>query len=1168
MTSWATVLVNDTWQDSTRTDPAAPVYSEYGTDTDGDGDLESAWFNTGNTMTASPGHLVTTLPANGTGSASWTTYFTPESTPVTLANTGDALKITWVFTPTGVNGSSSSPTGLRLAVVDSPSAARITSDTSPGNGTYAGYGMFMNMATTLASSTPFQLIERTAPGTSAALLSSSGTSTWTPLANGATSGHTGYVSGTQYTFVMTLTRNASSGLDIVATMTGGSLNNTGSASVSYSDSAPNSFTFDTFALRPSSANDSATSFDTSLFKVEALTANAAPSIDTDPQSQTVLVGQSATFYVLTSGTAPLGYQWYHNTNTPALLAGATNSSVTFTNVQTSNADNYFVIVTNSFGSATSAVATLTVNIPNPPSIITQPQNQYISPGGSAVFSVVAGGSEPLTYQWYYNTNTVLTNATDSTLTIANVQPGNAGSYSVTISNLAGGITSSNAFLTINTTPVGPSFSSQPASQIVLVGGTANFSATANGTAPINYQWNKNGVPIAGATSSSLTLTNVQISDSGGNYTVTASNSVNSVTSSVAILTVTTTVPVANSEYNLTGFAQGTTGGGVLADTDPAYAKVTNALDLANAVLAYNKTGAIKVIEIMTNLDLGWNEIGPAVQGLSSTPFTAAATPQLHPRLVTTGVSKMDIKYKNGGLTIFSANGATIRHCTFNIKSTHNVIVRNLKFDEMWEWDEATKGQYDKNDWDFIDIGNGGSVSNVWIDHCTFTKTYDGILDTKAGSSGITISWCKYVGDDGATNANSFVRQQINYLEQSPSSYPFYNFLRTHGYSVENIVSIIQAHDKTHLAGQNDLDPNNATITMTFHHLWLGVWDRCVPRLRAGNVHDYNIYVDDTLVLAAKRLRDAVAATMSTANQNTLNNTYSFDPPINGAISTESGALLVEKSVYVDCLWPLRNNQTDPSNPAYTGKIKSLDSIYQFDGTVVRGNSTDAGNPMGPLQAPVIAFSWNLPGNQLPYTYTPDDPAQLQAIVTSPTAGAGAGVLTWIKTNWLVTTYPATAPFIAAQPQNITNAPGQNATFTVVAGGTGPLTYQWYFNTNTPVANATNATLTLNNIQATNAGSYYAAVTNAAGSAASTNAFLTVAVGAPAKPQVAGINFSNGIFQLTINGDAGPDYIIQASTNLVTWQSLFTNHLPVPPFNWSDSNAASFTRRYYRIQLGP
>jgi hypothetical protein len=58
------------------------------------------------------------------------------------------------------------------------------------------------------------------------------------------------------------------------------------------------------------------------------------------------------------------------------------------------------------------------------------------------------------------------------------------------------------------------------------------------------------------------------------------------------------------------------------------------------------------------------------------------------------------------------------------------------------------------------------------------------------------------------------------------------------------------------------------------------------------------------------------------------------------------------------------------------------------------------------------------------------------------------------------------------------------------------------------------------------------------------------------------------FQPHLTGDAGPDYAVQASTNLVTWQSLFTNHLPTPPFNWSDANAGDFTRRFYRIQLGP
>jgi hypothetical protein len=279
-------------------------------------------------------------------------------------------------------------------------------------------------------------------------------------------------------------------------------------------------------------------------------------------------------------------------------------------------------------------------------------------------------------------------------------------------------------------------------------------------------------------------------------------------------------------------------------------------------------------------------------------------------------------------------------------------------------------------------------------------------------------------------------------------------------------------------------------------------------------------------------------------------------------------VLVEKSVYIDCITPLRNNQTDPANPVYTGKIKTLDTIYQFDDPVVRGNSTDPGNPLGPFQAPVIAFSWNLPGNQLPYACHMDDPSQLQAIVTSPTGGAGAGVLTWAKTNWLATSYAPTAPIIVAQPQNLTIATNQNATFTVVAGGSANLNYQWYFNTNTPVPNATNSSLTLLNVQATNGGFYSVTVTNTAGSTASTNAFLTVSSGADARPQMSGFVFINGTFSLTINGDSGRDYIVQASTNLIIWDNIFTNHSPAPPFVWSDAAASNFNRRFYRVQLSP
>ncbi len=1077
--TWAATLVNDTWQDATRSDPAAPTYSENGADLDSDGDLESAWFNGNGTLTASAGHLK--MQVGATSSASWTTYFTPEASPVTLASAGDALKITWVFTPTNVNVSNTSQ-NFRLAVVDAPSASRLASDNSPGSAAYAGYAMFMNMGQTFNHARPFNLMRRNVA--SGDLLSSSGN--WSNLVNGATNGAHGYDGGVQYTFVMTFTRTATNTLDVTATMSGGTINNTGTATLSYNDPVPHSFTYDTFALRPSSGSTTADAFDTTLFKVEFIPGATPPAIEADPGDQTVFVGETASFTVFASGTAPLFYRWYFNTNTP--LAAATNSTLTIPNAQTSDAGGYSAVVSNAYGSVTSAVAQLTVSLPVAPTILSHPQDQTnVPPGGTAMFSVVAGGSEPLSYQWYFNTSTLLPGATEASLTITNVQIANAGTYRVVVSNVAGTAISSNAVLTVNTNPVPPVFTSQPASQAALVGSTASFNAVVAGTAPIFYQWSKNGVPIAGATLSALTITNVQTSDAG-TYTLTASNSVGTATSDPAVLTVSAAIPVVNSAYNLVGFAQGTTGGGIIATNDPAYRQVYTPMDLALAIRSANKTAnSVKVVEIMNDLDLGWNEIGAAVQGLDSNPFRSHTAPLLHPKLLATGVSLLDIKCKSP-LTIFSANGATIRHANFNIKSTGNIIVRNLRFDEMWEWDESSKGDYDRNDWDFITLGNGGTVSNIWIDHCTFTKAYDGAVDMKQGSYNITFSWCKYVGDDGATNPNSFVWQQINALESNKSAYAMYNFLRTRGFSTTNIVTIIQGHDKCHLIGALSLNSENAQHKVTFHHDWfINPWDR-LPRLRAGNVHNYNIYVDDTLGLAARRLRDAIAATLSTADQNTLNNTYNFRPFLNGSISTEGGAVLVEKSVYKDCLWPLRNNQTDPSDPQYTGKIMALDTIYQFDSTTIRGNSTDPGNPLGPFQAPIIPFSWNLPGNQLPYSYTMDDPTQLLTILQQ---GAGAGVLTWDKTNWLATAYAPTAPFIVTGPQSQTVAPSNNVTFTVVAGGSAPLTYQWYFNTNSPIAGATNTALTIFNVQTNHVGAYSVVVSNSAGATTSAYAALSL-----------------------------------------------------------------------------
>jgi pectate lyase len=652
-------------------------------------------------------------------------------------------------------------------------------------------------------------------------------------------------------------------------------------------------------------------------------------------------------------------------------------------------------------------------LPAAPTITNQPQNLTVGVGDDAVFLVGATGTAPLLYFWLFNTNTPVGNDS-STLALNNAQANHAGSYRVIISNSAGSVTSSVATLAVLGSPV---ITAQPQNQSIALSNTATFTVIAGGIAPLTYQWMFNTNTPVGGNSNTLVLSNIQ-SNNAGAYSVRITNNYGAITSSFATLTV--GAPLGElTRYNLVGFGEGTTGGGVIPEADAAYRKVYTVLELATAVRDANKTaGSVKVIEIMNDLNLGWNEIDPAAKSMDSTPFSQPATPLLHPVLLATGVSTLQISPKSG-LTIFSANGATIRRASWSLKNTANIIIRNLKFDELWEWDEQTKGGYDRNNWDFIVIGvGGGTVSRVWIDHCTFTKAYDGITDNKGGCWDITYSWNKYMGDDGETDPNSFVWQQINALEathqSNPASNGMYSFLRSAGFSTTNIFKVLQGPGKLLAIGELSKDPVNANSVITFHHQWyINPSDR-IPRLAGGQAHNYNIFADCTGVLAARRMRDAIYNAMTTAQKNTyISRDYSFSLAINGSISTEDGAMLVEKSVYIDCNWPLRNNQTDPSDPTYTGKIKALDTIYSYletsgSTTYVRGDSTDPGNPLGPFQATIKPFSWNtnasMPNAQLPYTYTMDDPVQLQSIVTSPTEGAGAGVLNWNKTNWLKTSY--------------------------------------------------------------------------------------------------------------------------------------------------------------------
>src|SRR5437667_11716578 len=103
----------------------------------------------------------------------------------------------------------------------------------------------------------------------------------------------------------------------------------------------------------------------------------------------------------------------------------------------------------------------------------------------------------------------------------------------------------------------PSITIQPVAISVTAGQTASFSVAATGTAPLNYQWKKNGVAVNGASSSAYSTPATSNSDNGGQFTVVVSNSAGSVTSSAAILTVNAIPPLQVTSSQLSGGTVGT-----------------------------------------------------------------------------------------------------------------------------------------------------------------------------------------------------------------------------------------------------------------------------------------------------------------------------------------------------------------------------------------------------------------------------------------------------------------------------------------------------------------------------------------------------------------------------------------------------------------------------------
>jgi subtilisin family serine protease/outer membrane protein assembly factor BamB len=174
----------------------------------------------------------------------------------------------------------------------------------------------------------------------------------------------------------------------------------------------------------------------------------------------------------------------------------------------------------------------------------QPTSVTVAVEEKAVFSAGAVGQAPLTYQWSYN-GQAISGATAATYVVNPVYHSNGGKYSVKVTdNTKATITSNDATLTISTPLVQPTVLTAPVAQTILNGSGATLSVVASGSAPFTYQWLRDGAPIAGATSATISLTNLHPADTA-KYSVTITNFGGSVTSTPVSVTVNSISRISN-----------------------------------------------------------------------------------------------------------------------------------------------------------------------------------------------------------------------------------------------------------------------------------------------------------------------------------------------------------------------------------------------------------------------------------------------------------------------------------------------------------------------------------------------------------------------------------------------------------------------------------------------
>lgn len=827
-----------------------------------------------------------------------------------------------------------------------------------------------------------------------------------------------------------------------------------------------------------------------------------------------------------SGGPTTSYQWQVSTdggNTFTDINSAANTSaatptLSLTGIQSSDAGAYRLKATTSATGAVSGATTLvsysavsTVSVTTdalPPSVITPPADATVVAGSLHTFTVVAGGSSPLGYQWSRSldagaTFTDIAGATSASYTLSSVALADDGRYRVTITNTQGTVTSPAAVLAVQQ---GPSITTQPQGGSIVPGGSITLSVVASGTPAPTYQWKKNGVNLSGATSASYAITNATGADTGS-YTVVVANAVGSVTSSAAA------VAVVSSTLAPTAFTPSVSGAARNPDTRLAITfNEAPTIGVAGSIRIHDAT----THAVVDSIDLAAASAARDALRAQSTLSTLLLPVQKKPiGGIPTDFNYYPLTVAGQTLTIYPRNGVLSYGKSYYVRIDAGAVLNAAG--------EAFAGINDATTWTFTTKTSGPATGST-----SLVVAADGTGDFDTVQAALD-----FIPANNSTPTTIRVK---------PGTY-----FEMVGFQSKHYVTLLGTDvDNTVITYPNNNTFNN--VSGVYHRATLvaqSVHDFTLANLTITNSTPQNGSQAEAIVLngsGALSARNLVVGCKFFSYQDTVQfnkQTYVSDCTIwgdvdflwgDGPVFFENCDIRILRTggyftqirngsgnhgyVFRNCRFTAPAGITgtyfgriDPTGFPYS-EVVVLDSTIGdaannailAGATGASGSNYQAGwwllNNVTSAAATTNLRYWSI--NNVDGTGAALSDPNADAFTNMPadeTTLANYRSAFWVLNSTMAGTVtgswtPALAPVIAAQPASQTVNAGEALTLTVTAVAIPAATYQWRKN-GEPIPNATAASYTFPQVSGGDTGAYTVVITNSAGSTTSAEATVTV-----------------------------------------------------------------------------